>query len=226
MNVEAKHEPGERFEYGSSHFYAFGELLQRAIKARHETDKSFPYTFFDAYLRGRVLEPIGIDLRIGRDADGNPNLPGGAMLTARDWARFGQFVLQRGAWPTEDGQKRDIVAWDHLKECFKPSATNPAYGLTWWLRTDAEATLVADAGGRANQERTLSQLRGVRGPGEENLEVYMAAGLGKQRLYVIPAHDLVVVRFAEATREGRRFDDGKFLRPIVTRSVPQGKARE
>ena len=43
----------------------------------------------------------------------------------------------------------------------------------------------------------------------------MAAGLGKQRLYVVPALGLVVVRFAAIGPDGRRFEDDAFLRPII-----------
>ena len=43
----------------------------------------------------------------------------------------------------------------------------------------------------------------------------MAAGLGKQRLYVIPQYQLVVVRFAEATAQGQRFDDRELLGRIL-----------
>jgi hypothetical protein len=43
----------------------------------------------------------------------------------------------------------------------------------------------------------------------------MAAGLGKQRLFVIPEYELVVVRFAEPTREGQGFRDADFVKPIL-----------
>jgi hypothetical protein len=43
----------------------------------------------------------------------------------------------------------------------------------------------------------------------------MAAGLGKQRLYVIPKHDLVVVRFAEPSAQGARFQNDDFIKPIL-----------
>jgi hypothetical protein len=47
-------------------------------------------------------------------------------------------------------------------------------------------------------------------------DVVMAAGAGKQRLYVIPSQDLVIVR------QGRqsRFDDQEFLSKLL----PEGKA--
>jgi hypothetical protein len=47
------------------------------------------------------------------------------------------------------------------------------------------------------------------------MEVYMAAGLGKQRLFILPKYDLVVVRFAEPSQQGNRFNNGEFLKPIV-----------
>jgi hypothetical protein len=40
----------------------------------------------------------------------------------------------------------------------------------------------------------------------------MAAGAGKQRLYILPSHGLVVVHFAAA---GRKFDDAEFLRTLL-----------
>ena len=50
--------------------------------------------------------------------------------------------------------------------------------------------------------------------------IIMAAGLGKQRMYVIPQYKLVVVRFAEATSQGLRFDDRELLKPVVEGLAP------
>jgi hypothetical protein len=98
------------------------------------------------------------------------------------------------------------------------------YGLTWWLSGVADE---ADTGGRVDadgtetiQERLRNRMFrqeadvGLMSDGKP-LTVYMAAGLGKQRLYVLPHQELVVVRFAEATREGARFQNDAFLKPIV-----------
>jgi hypothetical protein len=49
----------------------------------------------------------------------------------------------------------------------------------------------------------------------KQVRVWMAAGLGKQRLFVLPDQDLVIVRFAEASVDGRRFKNDTFLKPIV-----------
>jgi hypothetical protein len=44
----------------------------------------------------------------------------------------------------------------------------------------------------------------------------MAAGLGGQKLYIIPQYDMVVVRFAKiGDTAGRTFDDKPFLADIL-----------
>ena len=53
----------------------------------------------------RVLAPAGVDIGVERfapDSANQPNLPGGAHLTAREWARFGEFV-RTGGGSTRDG---------------------------------------------------------------------------------------------------------------------------
>jgi hypothetical protein len=48
----------------------------------------------------------------------------------------------------------------------------------------------------------------------------MAAGLGKQRLFIVPELNLVVVRFAEPSREGSKFSNENFLKPIIDQLIP------
>ena len=57
-------------------------------------------------------------------------------------------------------------------------------------------------------------MRVVDGEGRP-VKVYMAAGLGKQRLYVLPNQRMVIVRFAQASAEGRRFDDAEFIARVL-----------
>lgn len=214
LDLPITHATGARFQYGPSHFCAFGELLQRKL-AR----SGLPQKTVLAYLRERLLEPVGIPLaRIGRDRAGNPNLPGGMLLTAREWAKFGQFVLDRGATRQADGTLKPWLKPELLDECFQPSRANPSYGLTWWLGAQNSALpAIVDSGSSAPVRSRLQSAATVplRGPDGKPVRVYMAAGLGKQRLYVIPDHELVVVRFAEGTREGLQFQDRVFLGAIL-----------
>ncbi len=243
VEVRALQEPGTRFQYGPSHFYAFGEFLQRKLAASDQ-----PHKTVLAYLHERLLKPVGIEVaRIGRDRAGNPNLPGGMALTAREWARFGQFVLDGGIARKPDGTREQILRPDLLAECFVPSKANQAYGLTWWLRT---GTTGAADGREAPETETrpeavdtrrppaLERFVGDRlqqmmppgpvlGPDGQPITVYLAAGLGNQRLYILPQFNLVAVRFAEASARGRAYDDVTFVRLLLgmERQVPDDEPR-
>lgn len=249
IGVPSSHAPGSTFEYGPSHFYAFGAMLERALIAANAPQRTTM-----AYLQERVFGDLKLDrARIGTDPSGNPNLPGGAALPAESWARFGQFVLDNGRVREPDGTLRQVLAPDLLAQCFEASAANAAYGLTWWLRTNAESTLFqaalrqADTGGAAEGEgaadrtparqrlrdlRRRREIEALRERAEAEdapasaVRVHMAAGLGKQRLYVLPDHNLVIVRFAEATTEGRRFSDAEFLALALEHAASEAKPKE
>ena len=170
--AEAKFPPGEKFQYGPIPFQCFGELLRRKLEPRKET--------VQAYLHRRLLDPIGLKPSSWRkDADGHPNLPSGALLTAREWAKFGQLVLNKGSW-----EGNQLVSEKLLVECFQGTKAHPTYGLTFWLN--------------ATDERPR--------------DLVMAAGAGKQKLYLIPSQRLLIVQFAEATR---RFQERELLRLVM-----------
>lgn len=173
------------------------------------------------YLHARLFDPIGLKVAFfGRDQTGRPNLPGGCLLTAREWAKFGEFVRLNGSWPQPDGAPKQLLKPELLAECFKPSSANARYGLTWWLG-GGDQTGQADgedpaAAAETRERRQLAQIPSIRDAEGRDIRVWMAAGLGKQRLYILPDHDLVIVRFAEATLEGQRFRDEHFLRLLLT----------
>ena len=223
VTVQSVAKPGVRFEYGPSHYMAFGEFLQRKLTASKTLPES--QKTVAGYMKAKLFDPIGLSVGFfGKDLAGNPNLPGGCFLTAQQWAKFGQLVLADGKWKQPDGSSKQIVRPELLAECFKPSKANPAYGLTWWLlRDDAStsAAAVADGGGGGSADDLRAGVRmrllsreasaNFKRPDGKPWEIYMAAGLGKQRLYVLPQEDMVIVRFAENNREGMSFDNGQFL---------------
>lgn len=233
--------PGARFEYGPSHFLAFGELLTRALRDAADEGR-LEERSVEAYLDRRILEPIGlggVSRGWGRDRAGNLNLPGGGRLTARQWARFGEFVRLGGTAPSDAGEGIEVIDASILAECFKRSPANPRYGLTWWLPASFEATAadgpeeprgVAAAETARNRASLEARLRRMllerqvsRSPvvgaapdgTPQELQVWMAAGLGKQRLLIVPALDLVVVRFGRSVPGMQRFDDARVLGPIA-----------
>lgn len=122
----------------------------------------------DRFAREYLFEPLGImDFEwIKYPKSGIPAASSGLRLRPRDMAKLGQLVLQRGRW---NGQQ--IVTEQWIDASIRPQigVSNYAlfYGYHWWL-------------GR-------SLIR--------NREIQWAAGigLGGQRIYIVPALELVMV---------------------------------
>lgn len=183
---ECRRTPGKSFQYGSNHLMVFGELFKRKLKAATSDKRPMPKDFV-GYLNERVLEPIDchIDFWL-RDAKDNPALPYGAYMTAREWAKFGLLILNRGK---HDGKQ--IVPTKHFDECFVGSKANPNYGLNFWL-----------VGKRANRLHDMIPK-----------DTVTAAGLYGQKLYIIASKKMLVVRLGK-TGSRSRFNDVRFLRDL------------
>lgn len=184
IETKARFRAGERFHYGPVPFQIFGEILRRKLQARNETVAD--------YLRRKILGPLDIHPGAWRtDEDGEPHLPSGATLTARDWAKFGECVRLDG---------RGVLPPGKLAELFQGTKAKPGYGVAWWLPGAGPigAVFARDVG-----------------VGRLPRDVWMAAGAGGQRCVVIPSLGLVAVcqapvRFAEA-----KFDEAAFLAELV-----------
>jgi len=228
VKVPVTAEPGRTFRYGPSHFYAWGEFLTRKLAASSRPERNY----WD-YMHARVLKPAGLDFpksRFALDQQGNPNLPGGAHLTAREWAQWGEFVRRGCAVRSEAGAAwTPVIDRDALEQCFIGSRVNPQYGLTWWLLTGPDGS-VANVGGSeggrmrkrlgrgeqpgladfaAGQTATILDANGT------PVKAVMAAGAGKQRLFILPEHGLVIVRLAEMGEAGANFNDTQFLKFVL-----------
>ncbi len=200
VNQPAVAEPGATYHYDDVHLYAFGGLLTRKLAARAKREGK-PTEDVLAYLDRRVFKPVGLDYgKWARDRAGNPTLPYGATLPAREWAKFGELIRQNGKW-----KGTQIVPASLLQECLQSgSKANPAYGLTWWLNTPApkgvDSAAAADGAGGASRRRRsqgdMSKIteQGIYAKGGATLA--MAAGAGQQRLYILPEKGLVIVRQA------------------------------
>lgn len=183
--LPAEAEPGVEFHYNGANFQVFGEILRRKLGGGQEEPI--------AYFNRRICDPIGLRIDDWRTAGDDAFLPGGASASAREFAKFGSFLLARGHW-----HGRDVLPPDALHALLEPSAWNPRYGMTFWLLQGSGPL----AGG------------------------YMAAGLGGQRLYVLPALNLAIVRQARLAGAfgrgmiadmigGHGFEDAEFLRMLL-----------
>ena len=119
----------------------------------------------DVFAKEALFEPLGIlDIEWIRYDDGTPHA-GGLRLRPRDLAKFGQLVLNGGAW-----NNRQIISKAWIDESTSPHVHGEGlffYGYQWWL-------------GRSLVNR-------------QEIKWISAVGWGGQRMYIVPSLDLVVV---------------------------------
>jgi CubicO group peptidase (beta-lactamase class C family) len=140
LETPIKDEPGEKFTYGGIPLQVFGAALARKLTSRKLTPHE--------YLRERLLDPIGVSIGSWRALkDGTQPLPTGAFLAAREWCKYGRFILERAR---HNGKA--LVREESLAPCFTGSTANPRYGLGWWLAplpTPAGIVHASGSGGQA-----------------------------------------------------------------------------
>jgi len=185
--------PGQRFAYGGTSFAVFGEVMSRKL---HGED-------LVAYLTRRIFAPLGIGVAYwARDGAGHPSLAGGAFLRAREWGRFGVLLLDRGRW-----REQSLIPGAALAECGHGSAANPGYGMGVWLNAPDPTGAPPTGVERAGRKDRL-----ILAPDLPH-DLWLAAGAGGQRLYVLFSADLVVVRFGH--NKGPDYKDDEFLRLLL-----------
>jgi CubicO group peptidase (beta-lactamase class C family) len=193
---------GARFRFGPSTWMVLGALLGEVGKPRRED--AF------AYLKRRVLEPLSIQTREWeRDRAGNPMIPFGAYLSAREWSKLGTFLLCEG----QAGQAQ-VIAPERIARLSRPCAVKSGYGLGFWLRESLA---------HAQEDETQAASEGAAGAADVLAglpeDVYFSAGLGGQRLYVIPSRGLAIARLA---LEADAWSDVRFLRLLLDLPAPAG----
>lgn len=196
--------PGEKFQYGPQSFQVFGELIQRKLKAR-----GTPMSSRD-FIKTRILDPIGMKWTDWRATpEGDPILSQGSVFTARQWAKFGEFVRHGGVTPRGE----TLVDPETFKQLFKGTTANPAYGESWWLPRPTPAPDVLTAS--IDLTRHSSDLPA---------DMVVAAGAGNQRMYVVPSCQLTAVRqasfdpaaaLAAGPLRARSWSDFTFIKSVL-----------
>ena len=128
--------PGAKWEYSSATTVILADLAARALTT--STDPAERVRQVREYLRTRLFEPIGMKSMVP-EFDAAGTLIGGSLIhgTARDWARFGEFLRNRGA---VKGAQLVPSAW--IDFMTSPSPRNPGYGAQLWLnRPQADGTV-------------------------------------------------------------------------------------
>lgn len=194
LALSCNHNPGSKFEYGSSHQMILGELMRR------KTHRSAL-----AYLNYRIFFPINFRYSGWlHDNYGNPMLPYGCWTTAREWCKFGVLVRDDGEY-----LGRRILAPGFFRICAKGSAAMPAYGLNFWLNAEVSE----------NQRQDLIPQLRDNPPGrilcaQAPEDLIVAAGHNGNRLYIVPSKNLVIARLGNSEKD---FHDEDFLACIFSK---------
>jgi hypothetical protein len=190
--------PGTYFQYGPSHYYAFGVLLERKL---HNAGRMINPL---QYLESEIFDSIGFNYQTWvHDSTGNPHIPNGCYATARNWAKYGQFMLQKGRWGTSQ-----IIDSTLVKNMYVATGPNPGHGYFCWLN---------NTGG---QGASPAQSAPPGSPGgfiyhNGFTDIIGGLGAGKNRMYLIPSLNAVVIR--QTLMGNDNFSDHVFLSLMLDR---------
>lgn len=163
--LEKKGEHGYGFHYVTPNTDVLGWIIRRV------TGKSV-----DQNISERFLQPIGAerDAYIWLDGEGNEMAGGGLNITARDAARFGQMLLQRGSY-----NGKQVLSPAVVKRIFEPG--NPEVFTRFYPDSPWYGTIVGSYHNQwwhfKNAHRAVS-----------------AIGVHGQYIYLDPVAQMVVVK--------------------------------
>jgi CubicO group peptidase (beta-lactamase class C family) len=170
-------EPGNHFSYSSATSVILSDLITRML-----TDDADPAARQAAMMRfidGRLKAPVGL-ASLTPEFDARGTMIGGSILhmTARDYARFGEFLRNRGR-----ANGRQILSERWIDFMTSPSRRNPGYGGHLWLnRPGAEDALF---------------------PGKGPSSLFGCVGHNGQYILVSPRQNLTIVRLGVSTAAQR-----------------------
>lgn len=146
------------FNYSSGTSNILSALLKKQFKTE-QAYINFPYEAF--------IDKIGMhSMTLETDAKNNYVASSYSWATTRDWAKFGQLMLDNGVWNNEQ-----ILSPNWTKYISTPNKTsNGEYGGQWWLN-------------KGNYMPNVPE------------DCFYADGYQGQRIFIIPSKDLVIVRF-------------------------------
>ena len=175
-------EPGERYEYSSNTTVILADIAARALT--DSTDPDERREAVASYLRQHLFGPLGMGSMVP-EFDASGTMIGGSLMhaTARDWAKFGEFLRRKGRAP--DGQQLVPSRW--VEAMLEPSPTAPFYGFQIWLNNPVPGSDEPHALFPDRAPHSLFALNGHLG----------------QYVLVSPEQRLTMVRLGHSTSEER-----------------------
>ena len=166
-------------------------LLERVFGGDLDAYLRFPAEalFGPLDMESAVLEPDESGVFVGSSH---------MFATARDWARFGLLFLNDGVVATGDSAGTRLLSREWIEYSRRPTKTNTEgiYGAHWWLNTTPQNP--------SNGEPRMPKLP---------TNIIIASGFEGQYIFVVPDHDLVVVRLG--LDRGKRVDIESVVAEIV-----------
>src|SRR3990172_3406722 len=150
-----------------------------------------------SFPRRALFDKIGIrNMVVEADPYGNFLLQGYELGSGRDWARLGNLYLQDGVWNGERILPEGFVAFASTLAPAWQADGRPIYGGFVWLNGDGAFPVPREA--------------------------YYMAGAGGQTTFIIPSHDLVIVRMGHFRGDGEEMKRGlnEALRGILEAVEP------
>ena len=168
-----EHEPGRVFQYSTPDSIVLSDVATRVLAPRGNA--AARQQAMAEFLRARLAVPLKMDSLTG-EYDAAGTLTGGSMIwaTARDWAKFGEFLRHKGS---VGGAQ--IVPRGWIEFMTRPSPRADDYGALTWLNRDS------------GTDRTV--LFPEQGP----QDAFAAVGHLGQYVTVIPSRKLTIVRLGK-----------------------------
>jgi CubicO group peptidase (beta-lactamase class C family) len=125
------HPPGQEWLYSSGTAVILSRIARDALGAGKPEAQDLA-----TFIKTRLFDPVGITSAT-IEPDEHGTLVGSSYMyaTARDWARYGQFLLQDGVWQGEELLPPGYV--NMMTTPVEPSHGQYGMGLTWLWGSDA-----------------------------------------------------------------------------------------
>jgi len=174
-----EHEPGSTFQYSTATTVILSDIAAETI-ARGDSANARQAAMAE-FVDARLAVPLGMDSLVG-EYDANGTLVGGSYFwaTARDWAKFGEFLRNYGSVAGAQ-----IVPRGWIEFMRRPSPASPDYGAQLWLNHPS--------GGD----------RDVLFNGALSEDIFAAIGHLGQYIIVAPDRRLTVVRLGYTEEDNR-----------------------
>lgn len=179
-------DPDSEWYYSSGTTNILSRIVRDAIGGDMETYLRFP--------RERVFDKLGMQSPV-MEVDPSGVFVGSSFMycTARDWARFGLFLMQDGVWNGEPILPED---WMDYMTTPTPAAPKGQYGAQIWL----------NAGEPDNPELRVFP--------DVPQDAFYLSGFEGQRVIVVPSRDLIVVRMG-LTPDGSAMDYNELTKQVL-----------